>query len=164
MCFALPHACHLSSCALLQVAAGVSGEGGGVDVIAAATAAGLAASSAMTSGTVGSGSPCVGAFRALKRLVANWHADQAVNPYAAQLLARFYTWIASPVSLLHDPASRWAHAHPRLAHIPRRRYDAPRSSGRGHSPGRRTSKGSQSPAVSIPRRHGGAHVAPSSVA
>ena len=46
------------------------------------------------------------AFRTLRRLVLNWYEDWAAsgNPWAYQLMRRVYVWLASPSSLLYDPA------------------------------------------------------------
>jgi hypothetical protein len=59
------------------------------------------------------GLSCVGAFRALKESVATWWAqvqlasakgEDAANSMAYNILERLYRWVASPASLLHDPA------------------------------------------------------------
>jgi hypothetical protein len=82
-----------------------------------ATAGAAGRTLAATASSMDTGS-CIGAFRALKRLLASWFSDYKShgNALSGLLLQRFYTWLASSTSLLHDPAlHRLVHALMRKA-------------------------------------------------
>jgi DNA polymerase elongation subunit (family B) len=70
------------------------------------------------SGRTGGSASCLHAFRALRRVVAQWRDDARKGmPLAGDLLARLYAWLASPSSLLHDPAlHRLVHGLMRRCH------------------------------------------------
>ena len=55
---------------------------------------------------VDEGQACWNAFRILKLVVTNWFSDATTshNPFADSLLQHFNRWVASPSSLLFDPA------------------------------------------------------------
>ena len=58
------------------------------------------------SGGLTGGTTCFAAFRVLRRLVQTWasnRGDYGDTRVSRALLSRFYSWLASPASLMHEP-------------------------------------------------------------